>query len=107
MANEIDLSDLMKDLALHYPDTEPATEEFRLALNTIIRKYNLHASVVISLLARMSAAFIHITQKHYNQLNADVMVEEDFQNMLIAHLTDLDMSDVVGEMEQIEREKLN
>ena len=107
MANDIEISDLVKDLALHCPGTEPATEEFRQALNAIIHKYKLHASVVISLLARMSAGFIHITQKHYDRLNADVVVEEDFQNMLVSHLTDLDMSDVVGEMEKMEREKLN
>ena len=107
MANEIDISDLMKDLAQHYPGTEPAAEDLRQALNDIIRKYKLHASVVISLLARLSAACIHMTQQHYNMLHADVVVEEDFQNMLNAQLTDLDMSDVAGEMEKMKREKLN
>ena len=107
MANDIKLSDLMKDLALHYPGTEPATEEFRQALNAIISKYNLHVSVVISLLARLSAGYIHLTQKYYNRLNADVVVEEDFQNMIITALTNLDRNDVKGEMEKMEREMLN
>lgn len=56
-------SDLMKDLALHYPGTEPAAEDLRLALIVIIRKYKLHPFVVIYLVARLTAVCIHLTQK--------------------------------------------
>ena len=103
---ETTIDDLMKDLAQHYPGTD-AAEDLRLALNAIIRKYHLHASVVISLLARLSAACINMTQKHYNMLDADVVVEKDFQSMLTAQLTDHDMSDVAGEMEKMKNKELN
>ena len=43
--------------------------------------------------------YMHHTQKLYNQTHDDVVVEEDFHNMLVAHLTSLDMSDVENEME--------
>jgi hypothetical protein len=105
MADEVEMSQLLKDMLAHEEGT--AAEELRMALNDIIAKHQLHASVVISLLARLSAGCIHITQKYYNSLNADVVVEEDFQNMLTAHLTDLDMSDVKEEIEKIKREELN
>ena len=105
MADEVAMSQLIKDLLMHEEGT--AAEELRVALNDIIAKHQLHASVVISLLARLSAGCIHMTQKYYNRLNADVVVEEDFQQMLTAHLTDLDMSAVKAEIEKIKRENLN
>ena len=104
---EIDVSPLFIDLAKHSPGTEPAAEDLLDSLNAIIGKYQLHASVVVSLLARLSAAYIHVAQKYYNDIHADVVVEEDFQNMLTAHLTDLDMSDVMGELERMKNKQLN
>ena len=97
----------MKDLMTHLEGTESAAEDLRVALNGIIGKYKLHPSVVLSLLARLTAAYIHLTQKKYNQANADVVVEEDFQNMLEAQLTDLDMSDVGREIEKMKKEDVN
>ena len=105
MADEVEMSQLLKDMLAHEEGT--AAEELRVALNDIIAKHQLHASVVISLLARLSAGYIHLTQKYYNSLNADVVVEEDFQNILTAHLTELDMSDVKDEVEKIKKENLN
>ena len=107
MTEDVNISHLFRDLMTHLEGTEPAAEDLRVALNSIIGKYKLHPSVVLSLLARLSAAYIHMTQKMYNHANADVVVEEDFQNMLEAQLTDLDMSDVASEMEKMQREKLN
>ena len=99
------MSQLLKDMLAHEEGT--AAEELRVALNDIIAKHQLHASVVISLLARLSAGYIHLTQKYYDRLHADVIVEEDFQNILTAHLTELDMSDMKDEVEKIKREELN
>ena len=107
MANDVELSPLLEDLIEHSKEKEPAADELRLALNALISKYELHPSVVISLLARFSAGYIYLTQKLYNQYNADVVVEENFQNMLVAHLTDLDMRDVRVEMDKIVREIQN
>ncbi len=105
MDMKTDLSPLFRDMLNH--EEGDAAEDLRLALNSIIGKYNLHASRVISLLARLSAGYIYLTQKYYNDIGADEVVEEDFQNMLTAHLTDLDMSDVDKELEKMKRKELN
>lgn len=101
------MSAVIKDLTTHCQGTEPAAEDLRVALNDIIARYQLHPAVVLSLLARLSAGYIHLAQKVYNQTHDDVVVEEDFQNMLVAHLTSLDMNDVANEMEKMKREELN
>lgn len=59
------------------------------------------------MLARLSAGYIHQLQQAYNQQGADVVVEEDFQQMLTAYLTSLDMSDVQSEIEKIRKQNLN
>lgn len=102
---KVDLSPLILDMLNH--DSDNAAEDLRQALNGVIAKYMLHPSSVISLLSRLSAGYIHLTQKYYNDIGADVVVEEDFQNMLIANLTSLDMSDVDKELEKMKREELN
>lgn len=105
MDMKTDLSPLFRDMLNH--EEGDAAEDLRQALNGVIAKYMLHPSSVISLLSRLSAGYIHLTQKYYNDIGADVVVEEDFQNMLIANLTSLDMSDVDKELEKMKREELN
>ena len=107
MKDDVEMSALIEDLTKHCQGTEPAAEDLRVALNGIIARYQLHPSVVLSLLARFTAGYIHLTQKMYNQTHDDVVVEEDFHNMLVAHLTSLDMSDVKREMEKIEKQVLH
>lgn len=107
MKDDVEMSALIEDLTKHCQGTEPAAEDLRVALNGIIARYQLHPSVVLSLLARFTAGYIHLTQKMYNQTHDDVVVEEDFQNMLVAHLTSLDMSDVETEIEKMKRQELN
>ena len=97
----------MRDFLKWDHDTEPAAEELRRALNDIIAHRNLHPSVVISLLARLSAGYIHLTQKLYNQTHDDEVVEEDFHHFLIATLTTLDMNDVGYEMEKLKNLEYN
>ena len=100
---KIDTEKMLRDEQL----LSMAVDELRVKLNAIIARYQLHPSVVLSLLARFTAGYIHLTQKMYNQTHDDVVVEEDSQNMLVAHLTSLDMSDVETEMEKMKKEKLN
>lgn len=107
MDSNVKISQLIIDMTQHVKGTEPAFEDLRQALNGIIGRYKLHPSVVISLLARLSAAYIHLTQKVYDKRNADVVVEEDFQNFLTATLTDLDMSEVSSELEKMQNGNLN
>jgi hypothetical protein len=101
--NEVDISQLFIDLSEHLEGTEPAGEELVDAINAIIRKYKLHASVVISLLARLTAGYIRVTQEYYNKANASVVVEQDFQNMLEATLTSIDVNDINEELEKMNR----
>ena len=100
---ETTIDDLMKEER----DTGVAAELLRQKLNDLIARYQLSGAAVIHMLARLSAGYIHQLQQAYDQQGADVVVEEDFQQMLTAYLTSLDMSDVAGEMEKIKREKLN
>ena len=55
MADEVEMSELLKDMLTHEEGT--AAEDLRVALNDIIAKHQLHSSVVISLLARLSAGY--------------------------------------------------
>ena len=105
--DEVILSPLLKDLAKHVKEEGEAAEDLRQALNGIIGRYKLHPSVVISLLARISAAYIQLTQKVYDKQNADELVEEDFQNFLTASLTSIDMSEVNAELEKRQNGNLN
>lgn len=105
MADEVIMSQLLKDLTFY--DEGTSAEELRQSLNAIIAKHKLHVSVVISLVARLSAGCIHLAQKYYNAQNADVVVEEDFQNMLTAYLTSIDMESVSADAEKVQREKIN
>ena len=105
--NEIELSPLIEDLTKHAKDEGDALEDLRQALNGIIGRYKLHPSVVISLLARISAGYIHLTQKVYDKRNADEVVAEDFQNFLTASLTSYDMDEVSAELEKRQKENLN
>jgi hypothetical protein len=100
---ETTVDDLMKEER----DTNIAADLLRQKLNDLIARYQLSGAAALHMLARISAGYIYQLQLAYNQQGADVVVEEDFQQMLTAYLTSLDMSDVAGEMEKMEREKLN
>ena len=84
-----------------------ASEELRQRLNEVIANHQMSGEAVLAMLARISAGYIHQMQCIYDQAGAEVIVEENFQNMLTAFLTDFDMSDVKTEMDKIKREQLN
>ena len=88
MANDVEITPLQWDLVNHADENGHAIEELRQALNSIIGKYKLHPSVVISMLARISAAYISLAQAFYKKKNVVEFVEADFVNMLSAHLLD-------------------
>ena len=100
---ETTVDDLMKKER----DTGVAAELLRQKLNDLIARYQLSGAAALHMLARLSAGYIHQLQQAYNQQGADVVVEEDFQQMLTAYLTSLDMSDVAGEMERMRKMNLN
>ncbi len=84
-----------------------ASEELRQRLNEVIASHQMSGEAVLAMLAHISAGYIHQMQRIYDQTGAEVVVEENFQNMLTAFLTDFDMSDVKTEMDKIKREQLN
>ena len=88
MANDVKLTPLQWDLVKHANKEGNAAEELRQAINSIISRYKLHPSLVLSLLARMSACYINLTQAVYNKKGDHEFVEADFLNMLTAHLLD-------------------
>ena len=84
-----------------------ASEELRQRLNEIIATHQMSGDAVLAMLAQISAGYIHQMQRAYDQAGADEIVEETFQNMLTAFLTDFDMSDVSNEIDKIKREQVN
>ena len=88
MANDVELTPLQWDLVKHANEEGNALEELRQALNSIIDRYKLHPSLVLSLLARMSACYINLTQAVYMKKGEREFVQADFLNMLTAHLMD-------------------
>ena len=97
----------MDDLMNEERDSNFAAELLRHKLNDLIARYQLSGAAALHMLARLSAGYIHQLQQAYNQQGADVVVEEDFQQMLTAYLTSLDMSDVQSEIEKIRKQNLN
>ena len=95
------------DLMNEERDSNFAAELLRHKLNDLIARYQLSGAAALYMLARLSAGYIHQLQQAYNQQGADVVVEEDFQQMLTAYLTSLDMSDVQSEIEKIRKQNLN
>ena len=95
------------DLMNEERDSNFAAELLRHKLNDLIARYQLSGAAALHMLARLSAGYIHQLQQAYNQQGADVVVEEDFQQMLTAYLTGLDMGDVQSEIEKIRKQNLN
>lgn len=100
---EATIDELMKEER----DTNFAAELLRQKLNDLISRYQLSGAAVIHLLSRLTAGYIHQLQHFYDEQGANVVVEEDFQQMLTAYLTSLDMGDVADEMEQMKNKRVN
>ena len=105
MANDVELTPLQWDLVKHANEEGNALEELRQALNSIIGRYKLHPSLVLSLLARMSAAYINLTQAVYNKKGDHEFVQADFLNMLTAHLMDNAISEFQKAQEEMTKLK--
>jgi len=105
MANDVELTALQWDLVKHANEEGNALEELRQALNSIIDRYKLHPSLVLSLLARMSACYIKLTQAVYNKKGDHEFVQVDFQNMLTAHLLDHTIDECKKALEEMTKHK--
>ena len=82
--------------------------ELTTLLNQMLQTQHLEAVDVLGALARASASAIHQIQGYINKYaGGDIVVEEEYHDMLTAYLTALDMMDVGQEMDKMEKEKLN
>lgn len=84
-----------------------ATEELRKCLNHTIREYKLDGPEVLNVITRISAAFIHMLQHRFDDMGADIVVEEQFQQLLKIYLTSLDVSNVGPVMDKALNEEAN
>ena len=101
------MSTTIDELMNEERDTNFVAEQMRLKMNDLIARHQLSGASVLHILARLSAGYIHQLQRYLDQQGSDAVVEEDFQQMLTAYLTSLDMSDVKSEMETIRKQNLN
>ena len=85
---------LIQELLQQERNVAPAAEEMRTRLNDVIERHQLNGTQVLSILARLSAAYIHQLQKAFDAAGANELVEETFQSLLTAYLTSIDMEDV-------------
>lgn len=92
--------DIVEDILAQHKRLNPAAEELRKKLNGIIAEYELSSDVVILLLARLCAGYIHQTQKVMDKAGSDdpAIVNNTFHDMLRAYLTSYDMADVGEEI---------
>ena len=99
------MTPLQWDLVKHGNEEGDAAEELREAINSIIGRYKLPPSLVLSLLARMSAAYINLTQAVYNKKGEREFVQADFLNMLTAHLMDHSIDECNKALEKMTKNK--
>lgn len=103
----MDEEQLIRQLLQQERYLAPAAEKMRTCLNDVIDRHQLNGTDVLSILARLTAAYIHQLQKVFDAAGADELVEETFQSILTAYLTNLDMNDVAGEVEKMKKQNLN
>ena len=85
---------LIQELLQQERNVAPAAEEMRTRLNDVIERHQLNGTQVLSILACLSAAYIHQLQKAFDAAGANELVEETFQTLLTAYLTSIDMEEV-------------
>ena len=98
---------VIQELLEREKDYGPATEELRLSLNNIIKERNLDAFNAMTILARLSAGYVHQMQMLYDDMGIDEIVEEIYHHIFTTFLTNYDMERVAKEVETMKREELN
>lgn len=85
----------------------PAGEELRVKLNEIISSHRLDTNAVTTLLAYLSAAYVHKVKQTLDTEEAKDLLEDifvqDFNNFLIM----FDLNDVMEEVEKMKKKELN
>lgn len=98
---------VVQELLEREKDYGPATEDLRLCLNNIIKERNLDAFSAMTVLARLSAGYVHQMQMLYDDMGATEVVEETFQHIFTTFLTNYDMGRVAKEVKKMKNEELN
>ena len=98
---------VVQELLEREKDYGPATEDLRLCLNNIIKERNLDAFSVMTVLASLSAGYVHQMQMLYDDMGATEVVEETFQHIFTTFLTNYDMERVAKEVKKMKNEELN
>ena len=95
---KIQLSTVIDDVMEREDEYTATGEEIKNAMNEVLNRCKPHPAVTLSILASLSAVNIRQLQQLYTSAGTDEVVEEAFQKLLTAQLTDLDMKDVKGEV---------
>ena len=98
---------VIQELLEREKDYGPATEELRHCLNHIIKERNLDAFNAMTILASLSAGYVHQMQMLYDDMGANEVVEETFQHIFTTFLTNYDMERVAKEVKKMKNEELN
>lgn len=83
-----------------------AADKIKEKMNELIQEYNLRPLVVLSILARLSAAFIHVMQKQEFPAEKD-KIEDCYQMMLETYLAHQDLLDVQMEIQRMKDKEVN
>lgn len=105
MANNFNPKEGMQTIQRHQEQVEPAAEELRQKLNEIVTAHQLSAEGALTLMARMSAAYIHLLQRSFNDPSAKDAVEDLFHNTLHTYLGKFALADVEKEMNRQNKKK--
>lgn len=83
------------------------TDQLLLSLNNLVTEYNLNGSDILAVLSRLSAAHIHSIQELVNGPEEKDAVESAYYKILDYYLAAFDANDLLNEVEEMKRERMN
>ena len=83
------------------------TDQLLLSLNNLVTEYNLNGSDILAVLSRLSAAHIHSIQELVNGPEEKDAVESAYHKILDYYLAAFDANDLLNEVEEMKRERMN
>lgn len=100
---KIDTDFIEHELAQYLYEQEsiiaPAADELREKVNEVIQSYKLSSQDVISMLARLSSAYVHLLKLQYSEPDTKDAVEYLYDKMYEFYLANYDAQDVNNEIE--------
>ena len=83
------------------------TDQLLLSLNNLVTEYNLNGSDILAVLSRLSAAHIHSMQGIVNGPEKKDAIESAYYKILDYYLAAFDANDLLNEVEEMKRERMN